>query len=99
MTQATAIELDLQVKRAIEFNAGMMETMLESIGYPSLLAPHTSDYRVIFTFPGAAMIEVDLLVRWDVALTVRLPLMVCIEEIEANLAVGMIWLGNSKCGR
>ena len=87
MTQATAIELDLQVKRAIEFNAGMMESMLDAIGYPSLLAPHTSDYRVIFTFPGAAMIEVDLLVRWDVAQTVRLPLMVCIEEIEANLAV------------
>ena len=87
MTQATAIELDLQVKRAIEFNAGMMESMLDAIGYPSLLAPHTSDYRVIFTFPGAAMIEVDLLVRWDVAQTVRLPLMACIEEIEANLAV------------
>lgn len=87
MTQATAIELDLQVKRAIEFNAGMMGSMLDAIGYPSLLAPHTSDYRVIFAFPGAAMIEVDLLVRWDVAQTVRLPLTACIEEIEANLAV------------
>ena len=33
------------------------------------------------------MIEVDLLVRWDVAQTLRLPLTACIEEIEANLAV------------
>lgn len=36
---------------------------------------------------GSAMIEVDLLVRWDVAQTLRLPLTACIEEIEANLAV------------
>ena len=87
MTQATAIELDLQVKRAIEFNAGMMGSMLDAIGYPSLLAPHTSDYRVIVAFPAAAMIEVDLLVRWDVAQTIRLSLTACIEEIEASLAV------------
>ena len=87
MTQATAIELDLQVKRAIEFNAGMMGSMLDAIGHQTLLAPYISDYRVIVASPGAAMIEVDLLVRWDVAQTVRLPLTACIEEIEANLAV------------
>jgi len=87
MTQATAIDLDLQVKQAIEFNAGMMESMLDAIGYPSLLAPYTGDYRVIVAFPGAAMIEVDLLVRWDVAQKVRLPLTDCIEKIEANLVV------------
>ena len=87
MTQATAIELDLQVKRAIEFNAGMMGSMLDAIGHQTLLAPYISDYRVIVVSPGTAMIEVDLLVRWDVSQTIRLPLTACIEEIEASLAV------------
>ena len=87
MTQATAIELDFQVKRAIEFNAGMMGSMLDAIGHQTLLAPYISDYRVIVVSPGTAMIEVDLLVRWDVSQTIRLPLTACIEEIEASLAV------------
>ena len=87
MTQATAIELDFQVKRAIEFNAGMMGSMLDAIGHQTLLAPYISDYRVIVVSPGTAMIEVDLLVQWEVSQTIRLPLTACIEEIEANLAV------------
>ena len=84
MTQATAIELDFQVKRAIEFNAGMMGSMLDAIGHQTLLAPYIDDYRVIVVSPGTAMIEVDLLVRWDVSQTIRLPLTACIEEIEAR---------------
>lgn len=86
MTQATAIDLEAEVKNAIEHNAAMMGQMLATIGCRALLAPDKDDYRIVRIFPGAVVIEVDLMVQWGVTQRVRLPLTGCINQIELNLA-------------